>query len=94
MDRHLQFIMRSWHATCSGNLENATEEGGRCMKVYEVECRAVITVSEQDLEKAALHAAALFKDNPDLIYVRTVHEMNFEPAREDPSLNTRQNVNP
>jgi hypothetical protein len=40
------------------------------MKVYQVECRAVVTVSEQDLEKAALHAAALLKDNLDLFYVR------------------------
>jgi hypothetical protein len=60
------------------------------MKMYEVECRAVITVSERDLEKAALHAAALFKDNPDLIYVRAVHEMNYEPAREDPGLNQKR----
>lgn len=60
------------------------------MKVYEVECRAVITMSEQDLEKAALHAAALFKDNPDLIYVRAVHEMNFEAAGEDLSLNQKR----
>jgi hypothetical protein len=59
------------------------------MKVYEVECRAVITVSEPDLEKAALHAAAHFKDNPDLIYVRAIHERNFEPTGEDPSLNKR-----
>jgi hypothetical protein len=60
------------------------------MKVYEVERRTVITVSEPDLEKAALHAAAPFKDNPDLIYVRAVHEMNFEPAGEDPSLNQKR----
>jgi hypothetical protein len=60
------------------------------MKVYEVECRAVITVSEQDLEKAALHAATLFKDNPDLIYVRAVREMNFEATRKDSSLNHKR----
>ena len=59
------------------------------MKVYEVECRSVITESEQDIEKAALHAAALFKDNPDFIYVRAVHERNFEPTGEDPSLNQK-----
>jgi len=83
-------ILRSWHATCSGNVENAAEEGGGRMKVYEVECRSVITVSEQDIEKAALHAAALFKDNPDFIYVRAVHERNFEPTGEDPSLNQKR----
>jgi hypothetical protein len=60
------------------------------MKVYEVECRAVIMVSEQDLEKAALHAAALFKDNPDLVYVRAVQEMRSEPTWEDPSPNQKK----
>jgi hypothetical protein len=60
------------------------------MKVYQVECRAVVTVSEQGLEKAALHAAALLKDNLDLFYVRAVHEMNFEPTGEDPSLNQKR----
>jgi hypothetical protein len=48
------------------------------MKVYEVEYRAVVTLSE--LKKAASHAAALPKDNPDLIYARAVHERNSEPA--------------
>ena len=54
------------------------------MRFYEVECRAVITLAEQDMEKAALHVAALFKDNPHLIHVRAVHEKNLEPAGEDP----------
>ncbi len=53
------------------------------MKVYEVECLAVITLTEQDMEKAALRGAALIKDNPHLIYVRAVHERGFEPAKED-----------
>ena len=52
------------------------------MKVYEVECGAVITLTAQDMQKAALHGAAAIKDNPHLIYVRAVHERNFEPARE------------
>jgi hypothetical protein len=55
------------------------------MKVYEVECGAVITLAAQDMRKAALHGAAVFKDNPHLIYVRAVHERNLEPAWEDPS---------
>ena len=50
------------------------------MKVYEVECGAVITITAQDMQKAALHGAAAIKDNPHLIYVRAVHERNFEPA--------------
>ena len=54
------------------------------MKFYEVECRAVITLAEQDMEKAVLHVAALFRDNPHLIHVRAVHEKTFAPAGEDP----------
>jgi hypothetical protein len=50
------------------------------MKVYEVECLAVITLTEQDMQTAALHGAALIKDNPHLISVRAVREKNFEPA--------------
>jgi hypothetical protein len=54
------------------------------MKVYEVD-GVVITLAAQDMQKAALHGAALIKDNPHLIYVRAVHQMNLEPAWEDPS---------
>jgi hypothetical protein len=50
------------------------------MRFYEVECRAVITLAEQDMEKAALHVTALFKDNPYLIHVRAVHEKNLAPS--------------
>jgi hypothetical protein len=50
------------------------------MKVYEVECRAVITVTAEDMQKAALYGAAVIKDNTDLICVRAVHESNFTPA--------------
>jgi hypothetical protein len=53
------------------------------MKIYEVECWAVITLAERDMEKAALRGAALIKDNPHLIYVRAVHQRDFEPAREN-----------
>jgi hypothetical protein len=53
------------------------------MKVYEVEYRGVVTLSE--LEKAASHPALLPKDTPDLIYVRAVHERNFKPASGDSS---------
>jgi hypothetical protein len=56
------------------------------MKVYEVECGAVITLAAQDMQKAALQVAAVIKDNPHLIYVRAVHERNLEAGWED-SLN-------
>ena len=55
------------------------------MNVYEVECRAVITLAAQDMQQAALHGVEAIKDNPHLIYVRAVHERHFEPAGEDPS---------
>ena len=55
------------------------------MKVYQVEYRAVITLAAQDMQKAALQGAAVIKNNPHLIYVRAVHERNFEPAGENPS---------
>jgi hypothetical protein len=62
----------------------AAQAGGdRSMKVYEVECRAVITLAAEDMQKAASYAAAVIKDNAHLIYVRAVHERNFEPAWED-----------
>ena len=48
------------------------------MKLYQVECRAIITVEAPDMQKAALHAAAIIKDNPDLIVVRAVHERSCE----------------
>jgi hypothetical protein len=44
------------------------------MKVYEVECRAVITLAEEDIAKAAYHGAAFIRKNPHLIQVRAVHE--------------------
>jgi hypothetical protein len=48
------------------------------MKVYQVEYRAVITVEADDLQKAALDAAAAIKENPDLILLRAAHEINPE----------------
>jgi hypothetical protein len=60
------------------------------MKVYEVECGAVITLTAQDMQKAALHGAAAIKDNLHLIYVRAVRERNFEPAWEGPSAKNSQ----
>jgi hypothetical protein len=66
------------------NTSEAHEETAQ-MKVYEVEYGAVITLAAQDMQKAALHGAAVIKDNLHLIYVRAVHERNFEPAWQDPS---------
>jgi hypothetical protein len=60
------------------------------MKVYEVECGAVIRLTAQDMQKAALHGAALIKDNLHLIYVKAVHERNFEPAWEASSAKNSQ----
>jgi len=60
------------------------------MKVYEVECGAVITLTAQDMEKAALRGAAVIKDNLHLIYVRAVHERVFESASKVPSAQNSQ----
>jgi hypothetical protein len=73
-------------ASLPDRAKNFAEETS--MKVYEVECGAVITITAQDMQKAALHGAAAIKDNPHLIYVRAVHERNLEPAREDLSAKT------
>ncbi len=48
------------------------------MKVYDVEYRAVITLAAQDMQEAALHGVEFIKDNPRLLYVRAVHERNFQ----------------
>jgi hypothetical protein len=70
----------------------AAQSGGeRSMKVYEVECRAVIKLAAEDMLKAALYGAEVIKDNPHLIYVRAVHERNFEPMEEDPKPQSRAN---
>jgi hypothetical protein len=62
------------------------------MKVYEVEYRAVITLAAEDMQKAELYGAAVIKDNAHLIYVRSVHERNVEPAWEDPSITREQST--
>jgi hypothetical protein len=56
------------------------------MKVYQVECRAVITLPASNMQEAALRGAAVLKDNPHLIRVRGVHEIALETTwEEDPS---------
>ena len=60
------------------------------MKVYQVECWALITLAAQDMEKAALDGPALIRDNPDLLLVRAVHETDFEPVWKDFSLKNAQ----
>jgi hypothetical protein len=48
-----------------------------------VEYRAVITLAAEDMQKAELYGTAVIKDNAQLIYVRAVHERNWEQASED-----------
>jgi len=48
------------------------------MKVYEIEYRAVITLTAQDMRKAALQGAEVIKENPGLIQLRAVHEKDFK----------------
>jgi len=43
-----------------------------------------------DIQEAALRGAAVIKDNPHLIFVRAVHERNFEPTWKDPSPKSSQ----
>ena len=62
------------------------------MKVYEVECRAVITLAAEDMHKAALYGAEVIKDNAHLIYVRAVHERNVEPAWKEPRPSERPHI--
>ena len=62
------------------------------MKVYQVEYRAVVTVVEQDMGKAALQGAALIKDNPHLLSVRAVHERNLASEHPDPKDSQRDSV--
>jgi hypothetical protein len=50
------------------------------MKVFEVEYRAVVRIAAQDMKKAMSLGSAVIKDNPHLIYLRAVHERNFEAA--------------
>ena len=48
------------------------------MKVYQVECRAIITIAASDMQEAALRSAAVIKDNPHLLLVRGVHEVTLQ----------------
>ena len=48
------------------------------MKVYEIEYRAFITLTAQDMHKAALQGAELIKENPGLIHLRAVHERKLK----------------
>ena len=54
------------------------------MKVYQVECRAIVTLAASDMLEAASRSAAVIKANPDLILVRAVHELTLEPTWKDP----------
>jgi hypothetical protein len=60
------------------------------MKVYQVECRAVITLAASDMQEAALRSALLIKDNPHLIHVRGVHEISLEATWIDPRQTSSQ----
>ena len=59
------------------------------MKVYEVECRAVITLVEQDIARAALEGAAFIRDHPHLIHVRAVHQRDFNTPGKSSVTSTR-----
>jgi hypothetical protein len=61
------------------------------MKVYQVECRATITLAASDMQEAALRSAALIKDNPHLIRVRGVHEITLETTWKDSSQKSSEN---
>jgi hypothetical protein len=48
------------------------------MKVYEIEYRALITLTAHDMYKAALQGAEVLKDNPGLIHLRAVRERDLQ----------------
>lgn len=60
------------------------------MKVYQVECRAIVTIAASDMQEAASHSVAVIKDNLHLIVVRGVHEIALEQAWNDPSQKSSQ----
>jgi hypothetical protein len=62
------------------------------MKVYQVECRAIVTLAAQDMQKAALHSAAIIRDNLHLIHVKAVHERNFEATWKDRTPNSQEDL--
>ena len=49
------------------------------MGAPEVEYRAVLTLTAQDMEKAALQGAAVIQRSPHLFLIKTVSEENFQP---------------
>ena len=70
----------------------AKSGANRAMKIYEVECRAVIRVTAENMQNAALYGAAVIRDNTHLISVRAVHQKNLEPAWEDPRRSERPHI--
>jgi hypothetical protein len=60
------------------------------MKVYQVECRAIITLAASDMQEAALRSAVVIKENLHLIRVRGVHEITLEAAWKDPGQKSSQ----
>jgi hypothetical protein len=72
-----------------GQIQNPTR--GAQMKVYQVECRAIITLAASDMQEAALRSALLIKDNPHLIRVRGVHEVTIETTWKDSSQKSSEN---
>lgn len=60
------------------------------MKIYQVECRAMVTLAASDMEEAALRGAVIIKGNPHLILVRGVHEITLPATSKDPGQNSSQ----
>jgi hypothetical protein len=60
------------------------------MKVYQVECRAIITVAASDMQEAASRSAVVVKNNPHLMVVRGVHEVTLEQTWKDSGQNSSQ----
>lgn len=73
-------------------IENTTDASKEnSMKAYEVEYRAVITLTAQDIQKAVLHGAEIIKDNLHLIYVKAVHERNGDQLGQIRTRNIQNN---
>jgi hypothetical protein len=90
MDRHKPWLIKGWHAMCSPCLVEYQTMRGTQMKVYQVECRAIVTLAASDMEEAALRGAVVIKDNPHLILVRGVHEITLPATLKDSSENSSQ----
>jgi hypothetical protein len=61
------------------------------MKVYQVECRAIITLAASDMQEAVLRSSGIIKENPHLLRVRGVHEITLETAWKDSSQKSLEN---